>query len=101
MADEGYPSKANRSWLRHREIAARLLERDDQIAHCRKKPAGPSTSGTSSTLLRSHGRRTLLQPRQGGAQPRDEIRQDRAQLPRHPCLAAALHWLGTGLSKTA
>lgn len=33
----GYPSKANRAWLRQRGIAATIPERDDQIAHRRKK----------------------------------------------------------------
>lgn len=36
MADKGYPSKANRAWLRHRGIPATIPERDDQIAHRRK-----------------------------------------------------------------
>ncbi|WP_197024711.1 transposase [Cellulomonas sp. KRMCY2] len=33
LADKGYPSKANRAWLRTRGIAATIPERDDQIAH--------------------------------------------------------------------
>ena len=35
MADKGYPSGANRAWLRVRGIAATIPERDDQIAHQR------------------------------------------------------------------
>jgi len=35
LADKGYPSRANRAWLRERGIAATLPERDDQIAHRR------------------------------------------------------------------
>ena len=33
LADKGYPSKANRAWLRARGIAATIPEREDQIAH--------------------------------------------------------------------
>ena len=33
MADKGYPSKANRAWLRQHGIAVTIPERDDQIAH--------------------------------------------------------------------
>jgi len=31
MADKGYPSRANRTWLRERGIASTIPERDDQI----------------------------------------------------------------------
>ncbi|MCX2966753.1 transposase [Gordonia sp. SW 21] len=41
LADKGYPSKANRASLRDRGIAATIPERDDQIAHRRKKPGRP------------------------------------------------------------
>ena len=45
LADKGYPSRANRAWLRERGIAATIPERDDQIAHRRKKPARPIDFG--------------------------------------------------------
>ena len=45
LADKGYPSKANRAWLRSRGIAATIPERDDQIAHRRKKPGRPIDFG--------------------------------------------------------
>ncbi|MFT4234210.1 MAG: IS5 family transposase, partial [Microbacterium sp.] len=45
LADKGYPSKANRAWLRERGIAATIPERDDQIAHRRKKPGRPIDFG--------------------------------------------------------
>jgi len=45
LADKGYPSKANRAWLRARGIAATIPERDDQIAHRRKKPGRPIDFG--------------------------------------------------------
>ena len=45
LADKGYPSKANRAWLRDRRIAATIPERNDQIAHRRKKPGRPIDFG--------------------------------------------------------
>jgi transposase len=45
LADKGYPSKANRAWLRARGIAATIPERDDQIAHRKKKPGRPIDFG--------------------------------------------------------
>ena len=45
LADKGYPSKANRAWLRARGIAATIPERDDQIAHRRRKPGRPIDFG--------------------------------------------------------
>ena len=45
LADKGYPSRANRAWLRERGIAATIPERDDQIAHRRKKPGSPIDFG--------------------------------------------------------
>src|SRR3954452_18276906 len=47
LAAKGYPSRANRAWLREGGIAATIPERDDQIAYRRKKPGRP-TSATSS-----------------------------------------------------
>lgn len=41
MADKGYPSKANRAWLRERRIAATIPECDDQITHRRKNRDRP------------------------------------------------------------
>ena len=45
LADKGYPSKANRTWLRRHGIATTIPERDDQIAHRRKKPGRPIDFG--------------------------------------------------------
>lgn len=45
LADKGYPSKANRAWLRQRGIAATIPERDDQIDHRRNKPGRPIDFG--------------------------------------------------------
>ncbi|MFD0997621.1 IS5 family transposase [Pseudoclavibacter chungangensis] len=41
LVDTGYPSKANRAWLRERGIVAEIPERDDQIAHRLKRPGRP------------------------------------------------------------
>lgn len=38
IADKGYPSKANRAWLRQHGIAATIPERADHIAHRRRRP---------------------------------------------------------------
>ena len=45
LADKGYPSKANRAWLRAHGIAATIPERDDQIAHRRIRPGRPIDFG--------------------------------------------------------
>jgi hypothetical protein len=45
LADKGYPSKVNRAWLREHYIAATIPERDDQIAHRRKRPGRPIDFG--------------------------------------------------------
>jgi len=45
IADKGYPSKKNRAWLRERGVATTIPERDDQIAHRRKKPGRPIDFG--------------------------------------------------------
>jgi hypothetical protein len=47
FADKGYPWRANRAWLRERGITAAIPERDDQIAHRRKKRGRPIDSATS------------------------------------------------------
>ena len=48
IADKGYPSKANRAWLREHGIKATIPEWDDQIAHRRREPGPPSTSADGS-----------------------------------------------------
>ena len=45
LAGKGYPSRANRAWLRERGIATTIPERDDQIAHHRKRPGRPIDFG--------------------------------------------------------
>lgn len=50
LADKGYPSRANRAWLRARGIAATIPERDDQIAHRRKRPGRPIDFGPAQQV---------------------------------------------------
>jgi transposase len=45
LTDKGYPSKANRAWLRARDIATTIPGRDDQIAHRRKHSGRPIDVG--------------------------------------------------------
>jgi len=45
LADKGYPSRANRAWLREHGIGTTTPERDDQIAHRRKRPGRPIDFG--------------------------------------------------------
>lgn len=45
LADKGHPSKANRAWLRERGIATTIPERDDRIAHRRKRSNRPIDLG--------------------------------------------------------
>src|SRR3546814_7502712 len=55
---KGYPSKANRAWLRARGIAATIPERDDQIAHRRRHPGRPIDFGPDQRL-RYRGRNVV------------------------------------------
>jgi hypothetical protein len=70
--------------LRARGIAAAIAERDDQIAHRRKKPGRPIDFGEDQKV-RYRGRNVVercLQQAQAMARHRDALRQDRPQLPR-------------------
>lgn len=95
IADKGYPSKANRAWLRERGIAATIPERDDQIAHRRKKPGRPIDFGEQQRQ-RYRGRNVVercfnkLKQWRGIAMRSDKLaRNHHAGL----CLAAALQWV--------
>lgn len=103
LADKGYPSKANRAWLRQRGIAATIPERDDQIAHRRKKPGRPIDFGETQRV-RYRDRNVVercfnkLKQWRGIAMRSDKLaRNYRAGL----CLAATLHWLTSPFSNTA
>jgi transposase len=102
MADKGYPSKANRAWLRERGIAATIPERDDQIAHRRRRPGRPIDFGPEQRQ-RYRGRNVVercfskLKQWRGIA-----MRSDKTARNYHAgiCLAATLHWLDTSFSNT-
>jgi len=99
LADKGYPSRANRAWLRDRRIAATIPERDDQIAHRRKKPGRPIAFGDKQKE-RYKGRNVVercfnrLKQWRGIAMRSDKLaRNYRAAV----SLAAALIWIKTDL----
>lgn len=94
MADKGYLSRANRSWLREHGIAATIPERQDQIAHRRKRPGRPIDFGEQQRQ-RYKGRNVVercfnkLKQWRGIA-----TRADKTARNYHSglCLAATLHW---------
>ncbi|MFK4116195.1 IS5 family transposase [Microbacterium sp. NPDC006705] len=103
LADKGYPSKANRAWLRARGIAATIPERDDQIAHRRKRPGRPIDFGDQQQE-RYKGRNVVercfnkLKQWRGIAMRSDKLaRNYRAAI----SLAATLIWIKTDLSRPA
>ena len=100
LADKGYPPKANRAWLRQRGIAATIPERDDQIAHRRRRKGRPIDFGDRQRV-RYRGRNVVercfnkLKQWRGIAMRTDKLaRNYHAGL----CLAATLHWLTSGFS---
>lgn len=102
LADKGYPSKANRAWLRERHVAATIPERDDQIAHRRKKPGRPIDFGEQQKA-RYRGRNVVertfnkLKQWRGIAMRTDKTaRSYRAAI----SLAATLIWIKTDLINT-
>lgn len=103
LADKGYPSKANRAWLREHGIAATIPERDDQIAHLRRRPGRPIDFGVEQQQ-RYRGRNVVercfnqLKQWRGIA-----MRSDKTARNYHAgiCLAATLHWLNTSFSNTS
>lgn len=98
LADKGYPSKANRAWLRERGIAATIPERDDQITRRRKKPGRPIDFGVQQKQ-RYRGRNVVercfnkLKQWRGIA-----TRSDKLALNYHAalCLAAVFQWVRDG-----
>lgn len=102
LADKGYPSKTNRAWLRQRQIAATIPEKDDQIAHRRKKPGRPIDFGPEQ---REHyrGRNVVERCFNRLKQWREiAMRSDKTARNYHAalCLAATLHWLTAAESST-
>jgi transposase len=102
LADKGYPSKANRAWLRARGIKATIPEREDQIAHRRKRPGRPIDFGQAQRE-RYKGRNVVercfnkLKQWRGIAMRTDKLAHHyRAAI----TLAATLIWLRTPLINT-
>jgi len=103
LADKGYPSKANRAWLREHGIAATIPERDDQIAH-RRKRRGRQIDFGDQQRVRYRGRNVVercfnkLKQWRGIA-----MRSDKTARNYHAGLrlAATLHWLTSTFSNTA
>jgi hypothetical protein len=83
LADKGYPSKANRSYLADRGIKATIPDKTDQRQNRINKGSGggrpPDFDGRD--LQKPQRRRTQLQPPEELARHRDAVRQDRPQLP--------------------
>lgn len=103
LADKGYPSKTNRAWLRQRGIAATIPERDDQIAHRRKKRGRP-IDFSDEQKLRYRGRNVVersfnkLKQWRGIAMRSDKTaRSYRAAI----SLATTLIWIKSDLINTA
>jgi transposase len=97
IADKGYPSKANRAWLRARGIATTIPERDDQIAHRRKRPGRPIDFGDRQRQI-YRGRNVVERSFNRLKQWRGiAMRSDKTARNYHAalCLAATLHWLNT------
>jgi len=99
IADKGYPSRANRAWLREHGIATTIPERDDQITHRHKRPGRPIDFGDDQKV-RYRGRNVVercfnkLKQWRGIAMRSDKTaRNYDAGL----CLAATLHWLAPAL----
>lgn len=97
IADKGYPSKANRAWLRQHGIAATIPERADQIGHRRRRPGRPIAFGEDQRQ-RYRGRNVVercfnrLKQWRGIAMRSDKFaRNYHAGL----SLAATLQWLTT------
>lgn len=102
LADKGYPSKANRAWLRARGIATTIPERDDQIAHRRKRPGRPVDFG--ETQRERYRRRNVVERCFNKLKQWRGIatRSDKLARNYHSgiCLIATLDWLRTGFNNT-
>lgn len=102
LADKGYPSKANRAWLRARGIAATIPEREDQIAHRRRRPGRPIDFGPTQKT-RYRGRNVVercfnkLKSWRGIAMRTDKLARNYSAA---ITLAATLMWLRTSLINT-
>jgi transposase len=97
LADKGYPSRANRAWLRDRGIAATIPERNDQIANRRKRAGRPIEFGDEQRH-RYRGRNVVQRCFNKLKQWRGiAMRSDKTARNYHAglCLAATLHWVAS------
>lgn len=95
LADKGYPSKANRAYLRRRGIATTIPERADQIAHRRKRRGRPIDFGAEQ-YQRYRGRNVVERCFNRLKQWRGVATQcDKTAGSYHAgvCLAAAVDWM--------
>jgi hypothetical protein len=101
LADKGYPSRANRSWLRERGIAPTIPERDDQIAHRRKRPGLP-IDFRDQQRPRYRAATSPSAASTGSSRRGIAMRSDKTARNQHSglCLAAALHWHTTNCFST-
>jgi IS5 family transposase len=100
-ADKGYPSKANRAWLRDRGIAATIPNATTRCRAVARSRAGRSTSATIGRPATAAGTSSsAAQSAQAVARYRVVLRQDRPQLSGGDHLAATLVWIRTDLIST-
>ena len=99
-ADKGYPSKANRAWLRARDVKTTIPERDDQIAHRRKRRGRPILFDPDDYKGRNVVERCFRKLKQWRG---IAMRSDKTARNYHAalCLAATLHWANTGARQHA
>lgn len=92
-ADKGYPSRANRAWLRARDVKTTIPERDDQIAHRRKRPGRPIVFDADDYKGRNVVERCFNRLKQWRG---IAMRSDKTARNQHAalCLAATLLWIG-------
>lgn len=97
-ADKGYPSKSNRAWLRARDVKTTIPERDDQIAHRRKRPGRPIVFDAVDYKGRNVVERCFNRLKQWRG---IAMRSDKTARNYHAalCLAASLQWL-TAISES-
>lgn len=97
LADKGYPSKANRAWLRDRGIPTTIPERDDQFTRRRKRRGRPIDFGDEQRE-RYRGRNVIercfgkLKQWRGIAMRSDKTARNYYAA---CCLVGTLHWIST------
>ncbi|ROP60780.1 DDE family transposase [Curtobacterium sp. ZW137] len=100
LADKGYPSKANRAWLRARDIKTTIPERADQIAHRRKRRGRPIEFDADQYKRRNVVERCFNRLKQWRG---IAVRSDKTARNYHAalCLAATLMWITAASQESA